>query len=96
MPRTVTENSCIASSSADCVFGGVRLISSASSTLVNSGPCTNVQVRRPVALILFEDVRARDVRRHQVRRELDALERETERARERAHEQGLRACPACR
>ena len=30
--------SCMASSSADCVLGGVRLISSAMSTWVNSGP----------------------------------------------------------
>ena len=40
--------------------------------------------------VLLDDVRARDVGRHQVRRELDALEREPERARERAHEQRLR------
>ena len=38
----------MASSSADCVFGGVRLISSASSTLAKIGPGTKVQVRRPV------------------------------------------------
>jgi hypothetical protein len=37
-PSTVTCRSSIASSSADCVFGGVRLISSASSRLVNTGP----------------------------------------------------------
>ena len=37
----------MASSSADCVFGGVRLISSASSTLAKIGPCTKVQVRWP-------------------------------------------------
>ena len=39
----------MASSSADCVLGGVRLISSASSTCANSGPGTKVQVRLPVA-----------------------------------------------
>ena len=38
----------MASSSADCVLGGVRLISSASSTLEKIGPGTKVQVRRPV------------------------------------------------
>ncbi len=49
LPRTVTRSaSCIASSSAACVFGGVRLISSASSTCANSGPGTKVQRRRPV------------------------------------------------
>ena len=37
-PSTDTWRSCIASSNADWVFGGVRLISSASSTLVNTGP----------------------------------------------------------
>ena len=35
----------MASSSADWVLGGVRLISSASSTLAKIGPGTNVQVR---------------------------------------------------
>ena len=35
----VTWRSCIASSSADCVFGGVRLISSASTRLAKIGPC---------------------------------------------------------
>ncbi len=49
LPRTVTLSSCMASSNADCVFGGVRLISSASSTCANSGPGTKVQVRLPVA-----------------------------------------------
>ena len=39
----------MASSSADCVLGGVRLISSASRTLAKIGPGTNVQVRCPVA-----------------------------------------------
>ena len=37
-PSTVTWRSSIASSNAACVFGGVRLISSASSTLVKTGP----------------------------------------------------------
>jgi hypothetical protein len=38
MPRTVQESSCMASSSADCVLGGVRLISSASRMLPKMGP----------------------------------------------------------
>ena len=37
-PPTVTCCSCIASSSAACVFGGVRLISSARMMLANIGP----------------------------------------------------------
>ncbi|OUD80733.1 hypothetical protein BC477_19790 [Clavibacter michiganensis subsp. michiganensis] len=40
-PSTVTCRSSIASSSADCVLGGVRLISSASRMLVNTGPRRN-------------------------------------------------------
>ena len=79
----------MASSSADCVLGGVRLISSASSTLANNGPGTKVQVRLPVADILFEDVGAGDVGGHQVGRELDALERQAQRAGQRAHQQCL-------
>jgi hypothetical protein len=43
----VTWCSCIASSSADCVFAGARLISSPSRTFVKTGPSrsTNVFVR---------------------------------------------------
>jgi hypothetical protein len=41
LPSTDTCRSSITSSSADCVFGGVRLISSASSRLVNTGPSRN-------------------------------------------------------
>jgi hypothetical protein len=40
-PSTVTCRSSIASSSAAWVFGGVRLISSASRMLVNTGPGRN-------------------------------------------------------
>ena len=47
-PRPTTCRSSIASSSADCVFGEARLISSASTMLANSGPGwkTNVSVAR--------------------------------------------------
>ncbi len=48
-PAAVTWPSCIASRSAACVFGGVRLISSAKTTWANSGPCTNRKLRRPVS-----------------------------------------------
>ena len=47
-PWIVTRCSCIASSSADCVFGGVRLISSASTMLAKIGPGANTICRRPV------------------------------------------------
>ena len=45
----VTRRSCIASSRAACVFGGVRLISSARSRLVKIGPCLKRKVRSDVA-----------------------------------------------
>ena len=41
MPSTVTWRSSIGSSSADCVRGGVRLISSTSTTLAKTGPGRN-------------------------------------------------------
>ena len=49
MPTTVTFCSCIASSIAACVFGGARLISSASTMLAKTGPWTNWNSRRPSA-----------------------------------------------
>jgi hypothetical protein len=42
-PSADTWRSSIASSSADCVFGGVRLISSARRMFVNTGPCRNAK-----------------------------------------------------
>ena len=48
-PCTVTWCSCIASSSADCVFGGVRLISSARTMFENTGPGTKTRLRFPVS-----------------------------------------------
>ena len=45
---TVTCFSCIASSNAACVFGGVRLISSASTMLAKIGPGTKTNCLRPV------------------------------------------------
>ena len=41
VPSIVTCRSCIASSSAACVFGGARLISSARSRFVKTGPGLN-------------------------------------------------------
>jgi len=49
LPPTVHWYSCIASSSAACVFGGVRLISSARITFAKIGPGRNLNSRRPVA-----------------------------------------------
>jgi hypothetical protein len=46
-PSTVTCRSSIASSSAACVFGGVRLISSARIRFANTGPGTNASFRPP-------------------------------------------------
>ena len=48
-PWIVTRCSCIASSSADCVLGGVRLISSASTMFAKIGPGEKTICRRPVA-----------------------------------------------
>ena len=48
-PARVTRCSCIASSSADCVFGGVRLISSASTMFAKIGPGVNTSRRPPVS-----------------------------------------------
>ena len=86
---TVTCRSCIASNSAACVFGGVRLISSARMTLENSGPFEKAELPRPRAAVLLDHVRAGDVGGHQVGRELDAAETEIQRAAERADHQGL-------
>src|SRR4029079_13505582 len=48
-PLAVTLCSCIASSSAACVRGGARLISSAKTMLANTGPCTKRKLRAPLA-----------------------------------------------
>ena len=89
LPCTVTRCSCIASSSAACVLGGVRLISSASTMLAKIGPGVNTRCRRPVVRIVLDDVGARDVARHQVRRELDARELEIEHLRDGVDQQRL-------
>jgi hypothetical protein len=62
LPSTLTWRSSIASSSAACVFGGVRLISSASSRFVKTGP-----VELEFGGTGVVDQRAGDVSRHQVR-----------------------------
>ena len=81
----MTCRSSIASSSAACVFGGVRLISSASSRFVKTGPGAERELGGPRVV----DERAGDVARHQVGRELDALGVEASAAASGAHEQRL-------
>ena len=70
----MTDPSCMASSNADCVLGGVRLISSARMMFAKIGPLTNTRSRLPVRPVFFDDFRSRNIRRHQVRRELDTFE----------------------
>ena len=85
----VTRRSCMASSSAACVFGGVRLISSASSRLVKIGPGLKRKLRAAGRGVLLEHLRAGDVGGHEVGRELDALAAEVERAGQRAGHERL-------
>jgi hypothetical protein len=73
-PAAVTWYSCIASSSAACVFGGVRLISSARMICAKIGPLTNRRLRMPGGFV--EDLGAGDVRGHEIGGELDPLERQ--------------------
>ena len=85
-PSTVTCRSAIASSSADCVFGVARLISSTSTTLVKIGTGPELEVAAP----LIEDRKARDVGRLEVGRALDARRRRAlDAARDRAREHRL-------
>ena len=80
--------SCIASSRADCVFGVARLISSARHDLGEDRPV--LELEDPLAVgRLHDDVRADDVGRHQVGRELDAVEVQVERLGQRADQQRL-------
>ncbi len=55
VPPTVTLCSCIASSSADCVFGVARLISSARTIWAKIGPGWKLKTRLPsgVSLMMF-------------------------------------------
>ena len=85
VPSTVTWRSCIASSSAACVFGGARLISSASRRLAKIGPGRNSNS----SVALVPDRRAGDVGREQIGRELHAREAEAGDRRERARRQRL-------
>ena len=85
----MTWYSCIASSSADCVFGGVRLISSARMMLAKIGPGMKRIARDPRGAVLLDDLGADDVDGHQVGRELDAAELEVDGLGQRLDEQRL-------
>ena len=86
-PSTVTCRSAIASSSADCVFGVARLISSTRTTFAKIGPGRNSKLAR----LLVEDREPGDVGRLEVGRALDALrDRALDAAGDRAREHGLR------
>ena len=61
-PSTETWPSSIASSSADWVFGGVRLISSASSRLVKTGPSRKVSSPACLLSITIEPVMSPGIR----------------------------------
>ena len=84
-PSTVTWCSAIASSSALCVRGGARLISSASSTWANTGPGMESEFARR----RIEDRHADDVRGQQVGGELHALEVQRQRRGHRTGQRGL-------
>ena len=66
--------SCMASSRADCVLGGVRLISSARTRLAKIGPCRKRNSRSPVLRFSSDDLRPGDVGGHQVGSELNPAE----------------------
>ena len=87
----VTVCSCMASSSADCVLGVARLISSASTRLAKIGPGWKRSVLR-AAVAGLDDHAADDVGRHEVGRELDARILQLQGARQRA-QQGCLAQP---
>ena len=84
-PSAVTWCSSMASSSADCVFGVARLTSSARITCAKIGPGWNLKL----PLLALVDGDAEDVGRQHVARELDALELQSERARQHVRERGL-------
>ena len=84
---TVTCRSCIASNSAACVFGGVRLISSAKIDVGKQRPFEKAEFAAAGRAVLLDDFRAGDVGRHQVGRELHAAERQAQAAGQRADHQ---------
>ena len=87
--RPMTCRSCIASSMAAWVLGGVRLISSARIMLANSGPGQKLVFAGAGLQIFLNHFRAGDVAGHQVGRELDALERQMQCLGQRTDQQRL-------
>ncbi len=87
-PATATRCSCIACSSADCVRGLARLISSAISSWQNTGPAHEAEAA-PAARVLLQDLGAGDVGRHQVGGELHAPRVEPEHGAQRLDQQRL-------
>ncbi len=88
-PPAVTCRSCIASSSAAWVLGGVRLISSASMMLAKIGPAMNAKPAAAGLEVVLQHVGAGDVRRHHVGGELDPPERQAQDPRDRADQECL-------
>ena len=84
-PSIVTWRSSIASSSALCALGVARLTSSAMHELREHRPAMELEATARAVV----DRDADDVGRQQVARELDALVREAEHARERVRERRL-------
>jgi hypothetical protein len=84
-PSTVTCCSSIASSSALCVFGPARLISSASSTCAKTGP--GMEHERLLAALVDAD--PDQVGRHQVGGKLRPRKTQTERDRQRVRQRRL-------
>ncbi len=87
IPSTVTRRSCMASSSAACVLAGARLISSPRMRSPKMGPGRKVKLGSAWPP---RNTDAGDIGRHEIRRELDPPEVETERLAQRADEQRLR------
>ena len=81
----VTCRSCMASSRADCVFAGARLISSRQQEIRENRPAHKPEFLR----LEVEDARPCDIRGHEVRRELNALKFAGHRARQRLHQQSF-------
>ncbi len=81
----MTVRSCIASSSADCVFGVARLISSANTRLAKIGPGLKAKVLMAV-IVALHDHAADDIAGHQVGGELNPRIAEFENARKSAKE----------
>ena len=77
-PATVTRCSCMAWSSAACVFGGARLIVGQHDVREHRALAQKRKLRLPGRRVFLEQLGAGDVAGHQVGRELDAPEVEVQ------------------